>query len=1097
MFNDYNIPDKANRVLNFISLCLLLLLLRVWYLEVPKRESYEAEAAKPKRRSLAIQAYRGPIYDRFSIPMAINKIQYNAAVSFAQIREIPAVLWVKEGKNKRKTYPRKEHISKIALCLSEELGLDAEEIEDAIYAKAAVFPNTPYVIQEDISEKSYYRLRMLERTLSGIYVQKLAKRFYPQGRVAADVVGYLGAISQQEHMAIAEEIEKLKTYLEQRKEHEAPFLPKGYHSAAEVIKRLSELEERAYTINDLVGKAGVEGKYDEQLRGYVGRKTFEVDVKGNYLRELPGSRRAIDGQSITLNLSSELQEHAEKLLAEYEQEYHPGDPWIKGGAIVAMIPQTGEVVAMASHPRQNPNDFVSGGERRANLLRWLENMMLLGEIWDGKRPFERECYSKERALFYDEKIDLNWDLYLKSVLSQGSKVFEVMQTITDLKKLFELQGIVQKLLEISGQEKMSVLIDTLYDEKGHMASRIPIALEEKRAIVEKFVSSMLEVDELKKKLEPYFGKVNYNDDKLLILDLCRIVAEKRKFSPELIDQFGAMSLEEYRVLSQNFFVLDAQLKKWAQGLFHREDFKNWRETSFKSYLLEKRREEKRQKKYARPYTEYLEGAEKEMFAEFWREHRLKFLQLFICGGKRDHDLYIDSLFKLREKELQIKSALSRLVSVLNGKDPELVLSFLATMRSFAELDEPLYGKYRNVRNENCVQKEKHLAAAFYPVNGFGYGASQAYRQSTPAGSVFKIVTAYAALKERFLTLERESGDLNPLTIIDEMSGSSLEKRGPIMGYFLNGQAIRKLYKSGSLPKGHPNIGKIDLKGALETSSNIYFSLLAVDCLKDPEALNEAARTLGYGEQTGIELYGEIAGNLPNDLAYNRTGLYVYAIGQHSLVGTPLQTAVMLSTLINEGKMMRPHVIGKIAGEKPSNAFAFEQLHDFPFKEALQRVGVDFPLFTQTLQLKEEKSIVYTQPDRKRDVFFPKKIQKMILEGMYAVINKEKGTARLSAIKTNPQYRKDYADLRSYVVGKTGTAEISYRPGVDAEKKAELRNHVWFGAISFKSPKEDAESWDDAELVVIVYLRYGKSGKEGAPLSMQMIKKWRELMKKYS
>jgi cell division protein FtsI/penicillin-binding protein 2 len=69
-----------------------------------------------------------------------------------------------------------------------------------------------------------------------------------------------------------------------------------------------------------------------------------------------------------------------------------------------------------------------------------------------------------------------------------------------------------------------------------------------------------------------------------------------------------------------------------------------------------------------------------------------------------------------------------------------------------------------------------------------------------------------------------------------------------------------------LPRSHANIGKIDVRGALEQSSNLYFSYLASEHIENPELLEQAAKNFGYGTKTGLELQGEIAGNIPKDLS---------------------------------------------------------------------------------------------------------------------------------------------------------------------------------------------------------------------------------------
>ena len=77
-----DIPQKANRVLNLILAGMVLILLRVWHLAVVQHEERIEEARKPQNRTIIEQAKRGTIRDRFNIPLAINKVQYNAAVPF-------------------------------------------------------------------------------------------------------------------------------------------------------------------------------------------------------------------------------------------------------------------------------------------------------------------------------------------------------------------------------------------------------------------------------------------------------------------------------------------------------------------------------------------------------------------------------------------------------------------------------------------------------------------------------------------------------------------------------------------------------------------------------------------------------------------------------------------------------------------------------------------------------------------------------------------------------------------------------------------------------------------------------------------------------
>ena len=72
---DYNIPEKANRVLNIIILGLLLIVIRVWYLAIIQHDDQLERARKPKRRAVIEKVERATVRDRFNIPL--RSIKFN------------------------------------------------------------------------------------------------------------------------------------------------------------------------------------------------------------------------------------------------------------------------------------------------------------------------------------------------------------------------------------------------------------------------------------------------------------------------------------------------------------------------------------------------------------------------------------------------------------------------------------------------------------------------------------------------------------------------------------------------------------------------------------------------------------------------------------------------------------------------------------------------------------------------------------------------------------------------------------------------------------------------------------------------------------
>jgi cell division protein FtsI/penicillin-binding protein 2 len=1125
MRSDLNIPHKANRILNLVLLAFMLIFLRTWHLGFVQGDYHKQQARKPQRRSLIEKVERATIRDRFNIPLSQNKIDYAIAVRYADIRRIPAYQWIKEpGKAKIKKPLRSVYISSLANLLGEELSMDPKEIEDTIHAKASLFPHTPFVIKESLQEKQYYKIRALQKDWAGIEAQRNSKRVYPQGKTACDVVGYMGAINSSEYMQIAEEIKELELYLQKRENGELIFLPKGHEDPLTVRKRLSLLKEKAYTINDSIGKTGIESSYDELLRGVHGRKNVEVDPKGNIIRELPSSKKGVSGQRVFLSISSELQEFAESLLAKNESirdlkdssgESIPGTPWIKGGAIVVLEPKTGEVLALASYPRIDPNDFVQSKnpflktERQKSVRNWIESEEHIGEIWEGKTPLKKEIF-EESSGWSEESKQLTWDYFLSSIIPKESSIWKSFHKINTIKTAHALQTHFDKLTQKLDFKDPAAIIEVLYPQKPHISCRKAISSDLLSFLQTKLSNEYEELQPSIKQIDSLLSDCAYNDDKLLVLDLVRTLMFHEAWAPPLLEKMGHFSLSDLFLLMQSFNQVKTAVKKQAKQIHHKYNFEDWREKNFKAFLKQKRKEEKEKKTYTKPYTEYLDKVEKSLFDTFWKTYKYSFLDTAIFGKERislSNHSNLPSLLVSFTKSAPASLAphLSILSKTLSSLSPIESASFFKAIRSFEDLDRPLYGKYRLLRNTKGIQLEKHLAGAFYPLSGFGYGRSQAFRQSTPQGSLFKLVIAYEALKEQYEYLKenRLSLDgLNPLTLIDQLQGSSQAghySSKQILGFTLSGEPIRRLYKGGVMPRSsHAGIGKVDIIQAMEQSSNIYFSILAAEHIADPSLLEKTARDFNFGSKTGLDLQGEIAGSMPSDLSDNKTGLYSFAIGQHSLVGTPLQAAVMLSTIGNKGKVLSPRIVQLTAGKnRNEDPFAFPSNESYPFEDPLSLVGIHFPLFTESLLSSYTPCVQKSEAEVKRSLFMPKEVRRMLIDGMDKVVTGSRGSARAARIRSlqgNPKALRNYNSFKGQMVGKTGTAEILYKQWLDAASEAKIHNHVWFGALIFP---ENGSFEDDAELAIAVYLRFSKTGgKEAAPITTQLAEKWREIKKKH-
>lgn len=1056
-----SVSKKTSLLLRLFLLLLLLIAFRVWQLSVVQKEERVAQARKPQRRSILERAERGSIWDRNGTPLALNRIKYNAAIYYSHLKQFPSFSWKKDEKGQNiKIFPRKEYIAKLSELLSLELGIEKDQVEDLIHSKASLLPHIPFVIKESITEKNYYRLRALEKDWPGLHAEIAPERFYPQGKMASTIIGYMGAISKNEYLEIVKETTTLQKFLESEKNSENPIFPDGFRSKEEVEVKLSELKEKAYSLSDLIGKIGLEKKFEKDLRGLFGKHSFSVDIKGNFLKE-EERRHKKEGKRLILTISKEMQEFAEALLAMDEKQrdgkskywdakekksLSRKQPWIKGGAIVAMDPNNGEILALASSPRFDPNDFITTGnhdiKQKKNTKRnlWLENRQITAAIWDGREPLCRELYSPKKG-FYEERQELTQEFFLNRILKPKSAIRTVLEKVHDIKNAIALQEEVEEMLYYSQQKNYKLLFDIIFNE---LSPKNEYSLAERKYAEANLNSHDKEVIPTKQNLLRFLASLGSSEERLFLADLLRIMVFSPAFSDELIQKIGDMPLTDYWTLTKAVFSIENEIQKLIKPIFHKKTFQIWQKEHRLELIKVQREKEKQKKLYPRPYADILEEAEHKLFKSFFEKYSIPFILALISpeitSTIDDEGLanYFEAVANLK-KTINAKP-LNILKTGLCHLSPDLSYAFLKTMRKFEKLDRPLLYNYSRLRQKKPLL-EKDLAASFYPKNGFGFCRSFAFRQSTPLGSLFKIITSYAVLKERY---DKGLHPLNPLTLNDSYYyDTKLAKYGGMaVATSLDGKPYPRIYKGGRLPKSsHPDIGKVDLISAIEQSSNPYFSIIAGDFLDSPKTLFDTACNFGLGQKCGLEICGEIPGFLPDDIDYNRTGLYSLAIGQHSLFVTPLQAAVMLSAIANKGKILKPTIIKGSA------------------------------------------------PEIVRQIPMPMQIRSMILKGLERAVSGPKGSARaeiISKLKFDPSLKKIYCDLTPFFIGKSSTAEISYNPDIEPNSKPEIYKHIWFGAISFE------EKYEKPELVVIVYLQFGSGGKEAAPIAAQIIEKYREL-----
>ncbi|HEX9093143.1 MAG TPA: penicillin-binding protein 2 [Coriobacteriia bacterium] len=280
-----------------VLIVLGVLLARLWSMQVLSGATFAAQAEENRIRQISLDAPRGRILDVKGRPLVTNRpvMAVTAAPTVSEdatlVARLSGVIDV----------PVADIMKKLSSYKEERL--------------------KPRVLRIDVPMKTVSYLVEHAPEYPGIQVEAAAVREYPQGALAAHVLGYTGEISES-----------------QLKGEQLPD----------------------YRLGDIVGKAGVESEYDKVLQGEKGYRRLEVDSKGRVRGVVAeGDPRA--GKDIVLTIDADVQAVAEQALTDAIEEAHrQGYAKSRAGAAVVLDVKTGAVVAMASAPGYDPTLFIGG-----------------------------------------------------------------------------------------------------------------------------------------------------------------------------------------------------------------------------------------------------------------------------------------------------------------------------------------------------------------------------------------------------------------------------------------------------------------------------------------------------------------------------------------------------------------------------------------------------------------------------------------------------------------------------------------------------------------------------------------------------------------
>jgi penicillin-binding protein 2 len=257
---------------------------RLAYLQLAQKVANQNKAEDNRTRIIPNPPVRGNILDRKGRILATTRLSHSAYI------------WPK-AQQQANWAEMRDLLAKILQITPEDI---QKRVEEAGINYPSLIPIGGNLTPAQVTAIEEYRpqLKWVETNITKI-------RDYPQGELAAHILGYTGELNPEE--------------LQAKK-------PEGYR------------------LGDVTGKMGVEKSYEHLLRGDWGGLNLEVDGAGNILRVL-GETPPQSGKNLTLTLDLDLQKAAEAALG------------TRKGAIVVLEPHNGAVLAMASYPRFNPNMF--------------------------------------------------------------------------------------------------------------------------------------------------------------------------------------------------------------------------------------------------------------------------------------------------------------------------------------------------------------------------------------------------------------------------------------------------------------------------------------------------------------------------------------------------------------------------------------------------------------------------------------------------------------------------------------------------------------------------------------------------------------------
>lgn len=299
-------PWRIAGFATFIALVVIGIVVRLVQVQIAQGEMYQTEAQANQVRLIRVAAPRGIIFDRSGKVMVRSRPSFVVGLIPSEVTDVNGEL---------KTLARTLNVKEATLWkkLLHHRGVNYDNFDQVqVYE-----PYGPVVLDEGLPVATVARLSEVLPDLPGVDLEVQPIRDYPFKGTGAHIFGYVGQITEDEY---------------------------------------NRLKHEGYSPNDVIGKDGLEYVYDKYLRGEPGGQRVVVDATGSVVPgiKLP-SKAAVPGDKLVTNIDLRLQQIVDQALADGIQKWAHGRKL--SGAVVVEDPWTGGILAMASYPEFDPNDF--------------------------------------------------------------------------------------------------------------------------------------------------------------------------------------------------------------------------------------------------------------------------------------------------------------------------------------------------------------------------------------------------------------------------------------------------------------------------------------------------------------------------------------------------------------------------------------------------------------------------------------------------------------------------------------------------------------------------------------------------------------------